>query len=75
MTAEQLDKIFESFTQADNSTTRKYGGTGLGLTITKKFCNVLGGSIEASSLVGQGSEFIITLPTFYKKVTKKFVGL
>jgi signal transduction histidine kinase len=75
MTAEQLDKVFEAFTQADNSTTRKYGGTGLGLTITKKFCNVLGGSIEANSLVGQGSEFIIRLPTFYKKVTKKFVGL
>jgi len=75
MTAEQLDKVFEAFTQADNSTTRKYGGTGLGLTITKKFCNVLGGSIEANSLVGQGSEFIIKLPTFYKKATKKFVGL
>jgi chemotaxis protein histidine kinase CheA len=36
---------------------------------------VLGGSIEANSLVGQGSEFIIKLPTFYKKVTKKFLGL
>ncbi len=75
MTAEQLDKIFEAFIQADNSTTRKYGGTGLGLTITKKFCNMLGGSIEANSLEGQGSEFIIKLPTFYKKVTKKFVEL
>lgn len=75
MTAEQLDKVFEAFTQADNSTTRKYGGTGLGLTITKKFCNILGGSIEANSLVGQGSEFIIKLPTFYKKVTKKFMEL
>jgi signal transduction histidine kinase/NO-binding membrane sensor protein with MHYT domain len=75
MTPEQLDKIFEAFTQADNSTTRKYGGTGLGLTITKKFCNVLGGSIEANSIVGQGSEFIIRLPTFYKKVTKKFMEL
>jgi signal transduction histidine kinase len=75
MTAEQLEKVFEAFTQADNSTTRKYGGTGLGLTITKKFCNVLGGSIEANSRVGQGSEFIIKLPTFYKKSTKKFIGL
>jgi signal transduction histidine kinase len=75
MTPEQLDKVFEAFTQADNSTTRKYGGTGLGLTITKKFCNVLGGSIEANSIVGQGSEFIIRLPTFYKKVTKKFMEL
>ncbi|MCX7067434.1 MAG: ATP-binding protein [Methylococcales bacterium] len=66
MSEEQLSKVFEAFTQADSSTTRKYGGTGLGLTITKKFCDMLGGSIHAKSTEGQGSEFIIQLPVYFE---------
>ncbi len=62
MTPEQAGKIFESFAQADSSTTRRYGGTGLGLTITKLFCEMMGGSIEVESAEGSGSTFLIELP-------------
>lgn len=62
MTREQVEKVFEAFTQADSSTTRKYGGTGLGLTITKTFCQMMGGDITADSEPGVGSTFTIRLP-------------
>lgn len=62
MSTEQVDKVFDAFTQADNSTTRKYGGTGLGLTITKKFCEMMGGSISVESVPAVGSVFIVKLP-------------
>jgi PAS domain S-box-containing protein len=62
MTEEQLQRIFEAFTQADASTTRQYGGTGLGLAITQRFCQMMGGEITAKSVSGQGSIFTIWLP-------------
>jgi len=62
MTTEQMDKVFHAFTQADSSTTRKYGGTGLGLVITKQFCQMMGGEISVTSQFGQGSTFTIHLP-------------
>ncbi len=62
MSPEQVDKVFDAFTQADSSTTRNYGGTGLGLSITKVFCEQLGGSIQCSSTLGAGSIFTICLP-------------
>jgi len=67
MTDEQQQKLFTPFTQADVSTTRKYGGTGLGLTITKKFIELMGGTIEVQSEFGRGSQFIIYLPVYIAK--------
>ncbi len=62
MTPEQLAKVFDEFTQADASTTRKFGGTGLGLSICKKFCQLMGGDIRATSEPDQGSTFIVEIP-------------
>ena len=62
MTPEQIENLFQAFTQADPSTTRKYGGTGLGLEITRSFCKKLGGDITVKSKLGEGSTFTIQLP-------------
>jgi len=62
MTEEQQQKLFRPFTQADTSTTRRYGGTGLGLTITKQFSEMMGGTLEVESQFGFGSRFSISLP-------------
>ncbi|MCK9908462.1 response regulator [Microbacteriaceae bacterium K1510] len=62
MTEEQLGRLFQAFSQADTSTTRHFGGTGLGLTITRHFCTMLGGAVEVASKPGEGSRFTITLP-------------
>jgi len=69
MSSEQLDRIFDPFTQADSSTTKKYGGTGLGLTITKKFCEMMGGDITALSELDQGSTFTIRLPAIFRETS------
>ena len=62
MTPEQISRLFTPFTQADSSTTRRYGGTGLGLTISKKFVEMMGGEIAVESQEGKGTSFTITLP-------------
>lgn len=59
---EQQTHIFEAFRQADMSTTRQYGGTGLGLTITQRFCRLMGGDIEVHSGPGKGACFTVRLP-------------
>src|SRR5437773_445662 len=63
MTPEQQDRVFEAFSQADASTARDFGGTGLGLTITKTFCRMMGGDVTLTSEPGKGTTFIIRLPT------------
>jgi signal transduction histidine kinase len=69
MSPEALKVIFDEFRQADMSTTRKYGGTGLGLALVKKFAQLMGGDIVAESEAGKGSKFIMTLPIAYKQPT------
>ena len=59
---ENISKVFESFSQADQSTTRKFGGTGLGLPICKKLVEAMGGEISAASVMGEGTSFTFTLP-------------
>ncbi|MBA2585826.1 MAG: response regulator [Chthoniobacterales bacterium] len=62
MTREEQARVFEAFSQADASTVRNFGGTGLGLTITKTFCQMMGGDVDVTSEPGKGSTFVIRLP-------------
>ncbi|MBF0110914.1 MAG: response regulator [Magnetococcales bacterium] len=61
MTAEQMGRLFQAFSQADSSTTRKYGGTGLGLTISRRLVELMGGTIWVQSVPGTGSTFHFTI--------------
>ncbi|MEG3766203.1 ATP-binding protein [Alteromonas sp. 14N.309.X.WAT.G.H12] len=62
MTPDQINRIFQPFTQADGATNRKFGGTGLGLTIVKQLTELRAGKLKVTSVPGHGSQFVITLP-------------
>jgi signal transduction histidine kinase/DNA-binding response OmpR family regulator len=62
MTPEQLVKLFQTFSQADTSTTRKFGGSGLGLALTRRFCQMMGGDVTVRSVPGESSTFTIKVP-------------
>jgi signal transduction histidine kinase/CheY-like chemotaxis protein len=68
LSPEQIVKLFQDFTQADASTTRKFGGTGLGLVLTRRFCQMMGGDVTVRSVSGEGSVFTIKLPAVVGEV-------
>jgi GAF domain-containing protein len=66
ISAEALPRVFKEFEQADATTTRKYGGTGLGLTISRNLAHLLGGDLIAESTLGEGSTFTLVIPIHYR---------
>ena len=62
MTAEQVASLFQAFSQADTAIARKYGGTGLGLALSRNFCRLMRGDIDVRSEPGRGTTFVIRLP-------------
>jgi signal transduction histidine kinase/DNA-binding response OmpR family regulator len=71
MTPEQLAKLFEAFTQADAATTRRYGGTGLGLALSRRLCRMMGGDVTAESEAGRGSTFTVRLPARVREAAEE----
>ena len=70
---ENLENIFEAFHQVDGSYTRKVGGTGLGLSTTKRFIEMLGGNIDVQSVLGSGSCFTVYIPVKFKDIDRKIL--
>src|SRR5262249_2572979 len=66
MSSEQQARLFQPFIQADPSITQQFGGTGLGLTITRRLAQLLGGDVSVESTLGEGSTFTLTIPADYE---------
>jgi signal transduction histidine kinase len=62
LSEEQLGRLFQEFSQADASTARQFGGSGLGLVISRRLCRLMGGEVTATSAPGEGSTFTVRLP-------------
>ncbi|MBA3579867.1 MAG: hybrid sensor histidine kinase/response regulator, partial [Gemmatimonadaceae bacterium] len=62
ISAEHIDKVFDPFWQVEQKATRRAGGTGLGLTVTRRLARLLGGDVSVASSVGEGTTFVITIP-------------
>jgi signal transduction histidine kinase/CheY-like chemotaxis protein len=73
MTPEQVGRLFQAFAQADASTSKKYGGTGLGLALSRKFCQIMGGDLTVASEAGKGSTFTATIPAQVIEVPEETV--
>ena len=73
MTPEQVGRLFQAFAQADASTSKKYGGTGLGLALSRKFCQLMGGDLTVASEAGKGSTFTATIPAEVIEVAEEAV--
>jgi CheY-like chemotaxis protein/anti-sigma regulatory factor (Ser/Thr protein kinase) len=71
MTPEQMARLFQEFAQADASTTRRFGGTGLGLALSRRICRMMGGDITVESEPGRGSTFTIRLPAEVREPTRE----
>jgi PAS domain S-box-containing protein len=73
MTEEQVGIVFDAFAQADTSSTRQFGGTGLGLSISKRMAEILGGTLEVQSRLGEGSVFSLVVPTIASEFSRMLV--
>lgn len=72
MSEEQIGRLFQAFTQADASTTRQFGGTGLGLSISKRLIELMNGTMEVYSVLGEGTRFEVSLP--YQQASRDFAN-
>jgi signal transduction histidine kinase/CheY-like chemotaxis protein len=73
LSSDQIVRLFQPFTQADASTTRRFGGTGLGLALTRRFCQMMNGDVSVHSVPGEGSVFTIMLPAAISETASELV--